>query len=157
MATKQQFGDASSAFFRVEVDGVQIGDFQEVSGLEATMTTEDYEEGGVNGFVRKLPGRMTWPNLTLKRGVINHDSLFKWLDDYQGSSISSKKASQRKAKAERKTAVVMLLGPDGKVLRKWNFVDVIPVRWSGPTFAASGAEALVEELEMTHHGFASDG
>ena len=37
------------------------------SRLEFAVATEDVEEGGVNGYVHKLPGRMTWPNLVLKR------------------------------------------------------------------------------------------
>ena len=34
-------------------------------GLELNVETEQYEEGGENGFVHKFPGRMSWPNITL--------------------------------------------------------------------------------------------
>ena len=42
--------------FLFEVDGVQIGVFQEVSGLELQVAVKEYEEGGENGFVHKFPG-----------------------------------------------------------------------------------------------------
>ena len=147
MATNH-FLDSSTAFFRVEIDGVEVGNFQEITGLEASIGTEDVEEGGVNGYVHKLPGRMSWPNITLKRGFTNNDALFEWLGDASGSGFA-----KGGNKTPRKTAAVILLDGSGKQLRKWSFIDVIPVRWGGPTFAASGAEALVEELEMAHHGF----
>ena len=44
---------------------------------------------------------------------------------------------------------------DGQRLRRWNLVDAFPVKWTGPTFAASGSESLSEELEIAHHGFTS--
>ena len=140
--------ESTTAFFRVEVDGVEIGNFQEISGLEASIETEDITEGGVNGFTHKLPGRMTWPNITLKRGFTNNDALFEWLSEASGSGFTKKGN-----KLARKTAAIILLDGKGNQVKKWSFVDVIPVRWGGPTFAASGAEALVEELEMAHHGF----
>ncbi|MET0909196.1 MAG: phage tail protein, partial [Ilumatobacteraceae bacterium] len=70
----------TSATFLFEVDGVEIGRFREVSGLEVNIETEDVPEGGQNSFVHKLPGRMTWPNITLKRGVTQSDALLKWLN-----------------------------------------------------------------------------
>ena len=46
------------------------------------------------------------------------------------------------------------LGPDGVTrLRKWNVVDALPVRWTGPSFASDATGAAVEELEIAHHGF----
>src|SRR2546427_8678200 len=65
--------------FIFEVDGQQIGLFKEVSGLRAEITVEVLEEGGQNNFVHKLPGRLSWPNLVMRRGVTDTDKLFKWL------------------------------------------------------------------------------
>ena len=58
-----------------EVDGVEIGRFMEVSAdSRSTVAVEDVEEGGENSYVHKLPGRMTWPNITLKRGITQNDT-----------------------------------------------------------------------------------
>ena len=67
--------------FLVEVDGKAIGTFTEISGLQVDIAVEEVEEGGQNEFVHKLPGRMKWPNITLKRGVTKSDNLFRWRAD----------------------------------------------------------------------------
>jgi phage tail-like protein len=140
--------DAFSATFLFEVDGVDIGAFQEVSGLEVSIETEDVPEGGQNSFTHKLPGRMSWPNITLKRGVTRQDSLLKWLNESSGESFAA-----NGNKLVRKTAAITLVDRTGKRLRSWNFTDAYPVKWTGPSFAATSTDAANEELEITHHGF----
>ena len=52
----------------------------------------------------------------------------------------------------RRTASITLLTADSRPIRRWDFVGVVGAV-VGPSFASDGPEALVEELEMTHHGF----
>lgn len=138
----------TAATFLVEVDGVEIGRFMEVSGLEVTIETEDIQEGGQNSFVHKLPGRMTWPNIVLKRGVTQNDSLLTWLNKSSGERFAA-----NGNKLERSTAAITLLGPGGERLRSWEFDGAFPVKWTGPNFAVSSNDMAIEELELTHHGF----
>jgi phage tail-like protein len=138
----------SAATFLFEVDGVEIGRFSEVSGLQVDVATEDVEEGGQNSFVHKLPGRMSWPNITLKRGMTKNDSLITWLTKSSGEQFAS-----NSSKLERSTAAITLLDAAGKRLRAWEFDGAFPVKWSGPTFAAGSTDMAMEELEITHHGF----
>jgi phage tail-like protein len=139
---------ATTATFVVEVDGIEIGRFSEVSGLQVEVQVEEYAEGGEHGFVHKLPGRLTWPNLTLKRGVTNDDNLLTWLQDAAGDG-----AIKNAGKVTRRTAAVTLVGTNGKRLRTWGVVDAVPVRWTGPTFASASSDLPEEELEIAHHGF----
>lgn len=141
---------ASAATFIFEVDGVEIGRFSEVSGLAVELDVEEFVEGGEAGFVHKLPGRLTWPNLVLKRGVTNDDNLLGWMHKSVGDGMTS-----RKGKATRTTAALSLVGLNAKRLRTWSFEDAIPVRWTGPTFAATSTDMAEEELEIAHHGFRS--
>lgn len=138
----------TAATFLFEVDGVEIGWFMEVSGLEVTVETETVQEGGQNSFVHHLPGRMTWPNLRLKRGVTKQDTLLTWLNKSSGEQFA---ASGNKV--ARSTAALTLIGAAGERLRAWEFTGVMPVKWTGPTFAVASAEAAVEELELAHDGF----
>lgn len=138
----------TSATFLFEVDEIEIGRFSEVRGLEVSVETEDVQEGGQNGFVHKLPGRMTWPNITLTRGITSSDALLAWLNESSGEQFAVKGN-----KLKRKTAAITLVGPAGKRLRSWNFEGAFPVKWTGPTFAAASTDAAVEELEIAHHGF----
>jgi len=138
----------TAATFLFEVDGVEIGRFMEVSGLEVTVAVEDVEEGGENNYVHKLPGRMTWPNITLKRGITQNDTLLGWLNKSSGEQFA---ASGNRL--TRSTAAITLIGPSAERLRAWEFDGAFPVRWKGPDFAVSSTDMAVEELEVTHHGF----
>ena len=150
MATNDSFDGqrVTAATFLVEVDGVEIGHFMEVSGLELTVGVEEIQEGGENSFVHKLPGRMTWPNLTLKRGITQNDALIKWVNKSSGEQFDA-----NGNKLTRSTAAITLIGPSGKRLRAWNFDGAFPVKWTGPSFAVTAEDMAVEELEIAHHGF----
>ena len=141
---------ATAATFIFEVDGVEIGRFSEVSGLQVDVDVEEFVEGGESGFIHKLPGRLKWPNLVLKRGVTNDDNLLNWLQTSVGDGLV-----KRKGKANRTTAALTLVGATAKRLRTWSFEDALPVRWTGPTFAAASEDLAEEELEIAHHGFRS--
>lgn len=139
-----------SGKFLFEVDGVEIGTFTEVSGLELDVGVEELEEGGQNQFVHKLPGRMTWPNLVLKRGMTKGDELFAWVRKSSGDGFAGEGS-----KIERKSAAVTLINDKGDRMRAWELDGAFPVRWRGPSFVASSNDLAAEELEIAHHGFRS--
>lgn len=136
--------------FIFKVDGVEIGAFTEVSGLSVEIDVEELNEGGQNQFVHKLPGRIKWPNIVLKCGVTRTDSLLSWLADSAGDGFSGSGN-----KLERHSGEVAVLDLAGETVRRWVFDAAFPVRWSGPTLAASSSDLAVEELEIAHHGFVS--
>ena len=139
-----------AANFVLEVDGVAIGTFRKVQGLEVTIEVQEYVEGGVSGFVHRFPGQMRWPSLVFSRGLTNSDSLFAWMNQSAGNGFQA-----AGGKLERKTASVSVLDPTGKRLRSYEIEDAFPVRWTGPALDTVDGSALVEELEVTHHGFRS--
>jgi len=138
----------TASTFLFEVDGVEIGRFMEVGGLEVSVAVEEIEEGGENNYVHKLPGRMSWPNITLKRGITQNDSLLTWLNKSSGEQFSA-----NGNKLTRSTAAITLIGPAGQRLRAWEFDGAFPIKWKGPDFAADSNDMAMEELEITHHGF----
>ena len=138
----------TAATFLFEVDGVEIGRFSEVSGLQVDVAVEEVEEGGQNSFVHKMPGRMTWPHITLKRGVTQNDTLITWLNRSSGEQFAANSSS-----LERSTAAITLLDAAGNRLRAWEFDGAFPVKWTGPSFAAGSSDHAAEEIEIAHHGF----
>lgn len=141
----------NTANFLFEVDGETIGLFGEISGLEVHVETVSYAEGGENGFVHRLPGRLTWPNIVLKRGITVSDTLFSWVNKTAGPAFES-----NTDKLTRSTAAITLVGTDGTRLRSWTLQGAFAVRWSGPRLSVeSGGEGATEELEVAHHGFTS--
>jgi phage tail-like protein len=155
MSTNDTFDTdrVTAATFLVEVDGVEIGRFMEISGLQVEVETSALNEGGENGFSHQLVGRMKWSNLTLKRGITQQDTLFKWLEKSSGEGFAAGGNT-----LVTSTAAITLLGPvessgTRKRLRAWEFIDAFPVKWRGPTFATSSSDPATEELEIAHHGF----
>jgi phage tail-like protein len=134
--------------FLFEVDGIEIGVFREVKGLEVTVPTEDIREGGQNGFAHKVPGRMVWPNIVFRRGLTQSDALFDWMSKSSGEGYAG---NQNKLK--RSTGAITAITHTGERLRSWQLQAVFPVRWKGPDFSIESKSVLEEELEITHHGF----
>lgn len=136
-----------AATFVFEVDGVEIGSFQEVTGLSVQLAVEEFVEGGNNESPIRLPGALKWSNLVLKRGVTDSNSLFDWMKSCSGEAFDGSGN-----KVERMSGSVTLSDSMGGQVRQWTFEDAMPVRWNGPQFAA-GANALAqEELEVSHSG-----
>jgi phage tail-like protein len=134
--------------FEFSVDGTTIGMFTEVSGLSVQIDVEELAEGGQNAYTHRLLGRMSWPNLVLKRGVTDTNALFEWLGECSGEGLTAKgnKVLPRNGKVTVMTA-------SGKPFRTWAFTGAKPVKWTGPRLAASASELAVEELEVCHCGF----
>jgi phage tail-like protein len=134
--------------FLFELDGVQLGVFKEVTGLNVSVAVEDINEGGQNSYSHRVPGRMTWPNIVFRRGVTNSNALFDWFSKSSGEGFAS-----NENKLVKSTGAVTVLDPLGNRLRAWEFIDVFPVRWQGPDFSVTRLDPLEEELEIAHHGF----
>lgn len=134
--------------FLFELDGVQLGVFKEVHGLNVSVAVEDIAEGGQNGYSHRVPGRMTWPNIVFRRGLTNSNALFDWFSKSSGEGFAA-----NSNQLTRSTGAITVLDPAGSRLRAWNLIDVFPVRWAGPDFSVSRLDPLEEELEIAHHGF----
>ena len=134
--------------FYVKVEGLTEGTFEgvftEVGGLQMEMEVTEYAEGGINNFVYRLPGRTKVGNITLRRGMIASNSLFKWyLDVAQGKIV------------RRNVSVTMFVA--GKSELRWSFIGAFPVKWIGPQLVATATVVGVEELELAHNGLQPDG
>ena len=130
------------------MDGVEIGLFASVRGLAVSSQTEDVKEGGQNGFVHHLPGRLEWPNIVFSRGLTQSDALFEWMNKTAGEGFAA-----NSNKMTRSTGAITAIASDGVRLRSWSLDSVFPVRWKGPDFDRRPAPLLSEELEVAHHGF----
>lgn len=126
--------------FLVEIEGLVVGGFSEVSGIQAEIETEDYREGGVNDYVHKLPKVTKYQPLVLKRGMTDSEVLWQWHRDVV------------RAKIESKMVYVILLDSEKKEKWRWVFEDAYPVKWVGPDLKANDSAVTIETLELVHHG-----
>lgn len=127
--------------FLIEIEGLVLGGFTEVSGLQIEVETEDYREGGLNEYIHKLAGPTRYPsNLVLKRGLTDIETLWGWHQEVTRGFI------------RRKNGSIVLRDVVGEERWRWNFVQAYPVRWVGPELRAGTAEVAVETLELVHRG-----
>ena len=126
--------------FRIEIDGITVAQFSEISGLQAETETEPYEEGGVNDYVHQLPKRTKYPHLTLKRGITDLDELWRWHQDVVRGTV------------KRKNGSIVLLDEAGTEKWRWNFVQAYPVKWAGPDLRADNNAVAFETVELVHNG-----
>lgn len=126
--------------FYVEIDGKKEAVFTEVSGLQIEMEVMEYQEGGNNDFVHRLPGPTKVSNLTLKRGMTRSNDFFKWYTEVARGQI------------RRYNVSVVMYDVGGKELTRWDFVKAYPVKWIGPQLTAAGSAAAIETLELAHAG-----
>ena len=124
--------------FYLEIGNDPKAVFTEVSGLQVEMETFDYQEGGMNGAVHRLPGRVTTSNLTLKRGMTRGNELLKWVMDAAAGKIV------------RQNVTLVMFDVSGTKLATWNFENAYPVKWVGPQLEAAGNAVAVETLELAH-------
>lgn len=138
----------TSATFLVEVDGRPLGQFQEASGLSVTVEIEEVVEGGQNFHTHKLPGRFTFDNVRLTRGVTEDNGFLAWIDTTSAGAFE-----KNGGKLKRTTVAITLVSAAGKRLRTWTLQEAFPASWSGPDFSLSNDDFPMEELEIAHHGF----
>ncbi|HVG96860.1 MAG TPA: phage tail protein [Chloroflexota bacterium] len=134
---------AASYHFRLDVSALpDVADFTECSGLEMQVKFDEVREGGNNLFVHRLPTRVEYGNLVLKRGLVRRNEFFTWC-----ASI----VTQNKVK--RQNVTVHLIDRATKsTLVSWTFLNAYPVKWSGPSFKANSTEISIESLELAHEG-----
>jgi len=158
--------DRSPAWkFYVEVLGVLVAEFQECSGLTMEREVIPWREGGTNDFEWLLPGQITYPPVTLKRGITYNRELWRWFrwgmldgqvwgfNTVPGASMAISLLKSQGVIVPAGTSMSIVLGTvDGKVARHWDLIGVIPTKWTGPEMQAGSGEVAIEALEVRHQG-----
>jgi phage tail-like protein len=135
------YEDVNGAFrFVVELDSMLVAGFSEVQGLESQTEFEEYREGGVNGYIHRLPKGVRNPPIILKRGLTSSQELWSWYDQ------------SSRGRTTRKSGSIILYKLDGMELCRWNFFEAYPTKWSGPSLNASSSDVAIETLELVHNG-----
>ena len=124
----------------VELDGMLVAGFSEVTGLSVETELEEVPEGGVNHYVHRLPKQTKLQPLVLKRGVTVTNELWTWYYGVINGSVV------------RKSGSVILFNEKDQELRRWNFYDAFPFKWTGPELNATNSAVAVESIELAHNG-----
>ena len=134
-----------SAWFGVEFQGQVVGAFRECTGLGSENEVVEYKASGQKGefVIKKVPGRLKWNNITLKRGITDAMDMWKWRKLVEQGNIDS----------ARKNGTITMYNQQGTAVAKWNFTNAWPSKLTGPAANAGNNEVAIEELELTHEGY----
>jgi phage tail-like protein len=127
--------------FLVEIDGIAQASFTECSGLSTTTEVIENREGGDNVTVRKLPGKTSYSDISLKWGLTDSTELWDWRQQITDGNVVRKNGS----------IVVFDLANSTEVAR-WNFVRAWPTKWEGPSLSAKGNDIAIDTLVLAHEG-----
>lgn len=140
MTQPGQTKDPYTSFrFSVEIDGITRAQFLECNGMQAQTEVFEYKEGGLNDYSHKLPGRTTYSNITLKRGMTDSTEMWDW---YMKVVSAKNKAN------EVKDVSIVQFGVDNKEIHRWNLTAAFPVKWVGADYNSSNSTAGIETFEL---------
>ena len=126
--------------FRVEIDGITVADFSEVSGIGVEINVIEYRTLDDMSSSRKIPGRTRHLPIVLKRGLTANRELWSWIRSAIDGNV------------QRRNASVVLLDEDGTEVFRVNVVHAWPSAWRLSAFDASSSEVVIEELVVEHEG-----
>jgi phage tail-like protein len=120
-----------------------FGGFSDVSGIGSEITVAEYRYGNdKENHVRKVPGVHKVGDVTLKRGVINSESVWAWIRDVRSNGVNG-----------QKDVSITLLDEARNPVQTWMLRNVIPMKYTGPTLAAKGGgDVAMEELVLAAEG-----
>lgn len=123
--------------FLVEIDNIVQAGFSDCSGFRSNVEVIEYREGGDAATVRKLPGKTSYPDITLKWGLTDSRDLYDW----HRTAIAGR--------IERKNGSIVVLDDTGQEKVRWNFFSAWPSKWDGPDFSAKGNDVAIDTLTVS--------
>lgn len=128
--------------FKVEIDGRE-GGFQEVSGIGTEVAVSEYRHGNdPENNVRKMTGLNKAADITLKRGVMGSDVLFKLLDDVRTGKAGNGKSVK-----------IMLMNEDRSntnPVMTWQLKNARATKMTYGPLNAKGGDVAMEEVVFAY-------
>ena len=130
--------------FALEMGGKITGYFTEVSGIGSEHEVIEHKVVDAKGhdYVRKVPGRMKWNDVTLKRGMTDNLDIWDWRE----------KVIQGKLKEARTNCSIIMFDRDYTPRAQWDFINAWPVKVTGPEIKADSNDFGIEDLTLAHEG-----
>jgi phage tail-like protein len=128
--------------YRLEIDGLTIAGFSEVTIGETVTEAIDYREGTDAPHVRKLSGLTKYGNITLKRGMTTSLELYDWHKQVVDGEVGK----------ARKNVAIVVADETGADKARFVVTEAWPTKYSASELDARGNEVLIETLELVNEG-----
>lgn len=128
--------------FAVEVQGVVTGYFTECSGLGSEHEVIEHNVVNEKGqeIVIKVPGRLKWDNITLKRGITSNMDIWDWRKMVEDGQVED----------ARHDGSVTMFDSQLNPVARWEFKRGWPLKVTGPQPKSDSNEIGIEELTIAH-------
>jgi phage tail-like protein len=131
--------------FLVEIDGVASAGFAEADLPAGRIETIEYREGAdKTSGARKLPGRVSYENVVLRRGLSGRTDLYDWW------------RAVRDGAPDRRNVAIVLLDEARDPVQRWLLRDAWPARLAFSRLDGLGNETAIETLELTYESFETE-
>ena len=136
-------GDPLVGFnFALEIGGSIAGYFTSVSGLGSETAVTDHLLVGDGGkqIIRKVPGRLTWGDIELGRGVTANMDLWNWRKLVEDGKVSE----------ARTDGSIVMYDQEGSEVARFNFERGWPSNISSGDLGADSEDIVIETLTIVH-------
>ena len=129
--------------FRLEIEGVDAGQFTSVDGLGIEQEVIEYQNGD-DPLIRKRPGRVKYGDVTLTKEFTANSILNDWIENARLGS----------GDYERKTVGIILQDQAGVDIKRWTLFQSFPKSWSlSPLESGNSNSGLLESLVIVFEWF----
>lgn len=128
--------------FALEVQGKVTGYFTEISGLGSETEVIDHKVVTEKGqeVVQKLPGRLKWQDITLKRGVTKDMQIWQWRKMVEDGDVEG----------ARSNGSIIMFDQTLSPIAQWNFERGWPAKVSGPQLQSDSNNFALEEMTIVY-------
>ncbi len=132
--------------FTANFEGLGTSSFKSVTGFSATVDSTEYREGGFGYLTkRKLPGLVSYDEITLEKGLYSDPVLYNFFNDYlEGNNFTPV------------NAVITIYDNAGNPTASWSVINAWPTSYKSGDLNAEDSSILIESLTLAHEGIKRD-
>lgn len=132
------------AHFALDVDGVVSAYFKEASGFSNSSEVITHQAVDAQGrsVIQKIPGDLTWDDISLRRGITDDTALWEWRQKVIDGDVGSARAN----------GSIIMFNQSNEEVARFNFTNGWPSSWKGPDVNSEDQSVAVEEITITHEG-----
>jgi phage tail-like protein len=126
--------------FGLEIDGVELARFTGIAGLGYESEVVTFQDTLADGKIitRKRPGRISFPDIVLKRGLSADNALVEWYQTVVDGAV------------ERKSGSIVIYDQTSTEIGRWNFENAWISKWSASDLDAGTDDIMIEEITIAH-------
>ncbi len=128
--------------FSLEISGKVTGYFTEIGGLgsETEIVEHKIVDSSGRDLVQKIPGRLKFTDVTLKRGVTALTDLWDWRKMVEDGNIVG----------ARSNGSIIMYDQSLSPVAQWDFTNGWPSKVTGPSLSSDSNAFGVEEVTITY-------